>query len=458
MGVMRHVVRRLHRWCGLLLAVLLLLSGLTGSLLAFEHELDDWINPALFEAQETGTPLDADQLIARIEASDPRLRVSLLLLDQRLGHSVQAQVAARPGTGDASEPLSYNRVFIDPVTGQILGKRLWGAWVFDRVHALPLVNRLHRTLTLPGRWGNWLLGGAALGWLGLSLMGLFLSLPQMPKKAKDLLGPAAPRAGMWLEIKRFWLRWSPSWRIKRDAAGYRLAHDVHRAVGLWTLPLAFAFAFTGVYLNLANEVFKPIVGWVATLTPPPLSVLVKTPAAGNASSDRSLTLSAVDAIERARAQLPAAAAAFQPWYLSHVAGQGVYRVAFKEPGFRKSAWRVRSEQVFIDDRSGTLRGLTGYDSGQASDRFLMWQYPVHTGKALGWAGRALAAVGGLAVALLCGVGIWQWWLRSRKQRGLRGRAADSVHTGAARRAVRIHRPTDSDGISAISAMHESSTS
>ena len=380
-------MRVLHRWCGLALALLLMFSGLTGSILAFEPELDAWLNPELFRAQPGGTPLDVDQLIAHVEASDPRLRVSLLRLDDQPGHSVQALVAARPGPAGRLAPLAYNRVFIDPVTGRIQGRRLWGAWTLDRVHALPLIDRLHRTLTLPGRWGNWIMGGAALGWLGLSVLGFCLSLPRLgTRQALHRPGPAQPGA------QSFWQRWRPAWRIKRGATGYRYAHDLHRAAGLWTLPLALAFALTGVYLNLGNEVFKPVVSLIAPITPAPLDALPP------ASSVRSgAPLSAVAAIGHARAWLPAAASGYQPWFLSHLPDRGVYRVAFKEPGLREQAFRVRSEQVFIDDRSGALRGLTGYASGQAGDRLLQWQYPVHTGKVLGLAGRVLAAFGGLAV-------------------------------------------------------------
>ncbi|MGQ0591136.1 MAG: PepSY domain-containing protein, partial [Gammaproteobacteria bacterium] len=43
----RHVWVLLHRYAGLAMTVFLILVGVTGSVLAFYHELDRWLNPEL---------------------------------------------------------------------------------------------------------------------------------------------------------------------------------------------------------------------------------------------------------------------------------------------------------------------------------------------------------------------------------------------------------------------------
>ena len=40
-----------------------------------------------------------------------------------------------------------------------------------------------------------------------------------------------------------------------------------------------------------------------------------------------------------------------------LARQGVYRIAFKEPGMLEPAFSLRYEQVYIDDQTGDLRAL-----------------------------------------------------------------------------------------------------
>ena len=63
-----------HRWLGLMLAGVLVIAGLTGAILAFDDELDAWLNPALFRAT-AGAALPVDQLIASVERHDPRVQV-----------------------------------------------------------------------------------------------------------------------------------------------------------------------------------------------------------------------------------------------------------------------------------------------------------------------------------------------------------------------------------------------
>jgi uncharacterized iron-regulated membrane protein len=403
---MRVFWRRMHRWCGLVLALFLIVIGLSGSVIAFEHELEAWLNPTLFNTGGDGSALPADQLIARIERFDPRLRVALLPLDAPPGRSIEVQVQPRRkaharSAGDATVVLGFDRLFVDPATGRVLGQRLWGAWRLDRAHILPLINRLHRSLHLPGRWGNWLLGTVALGWLGLSLMGVYLSLPISGRARTGSRSVHPPIAN------GFCRRWKPAWQIKRGARGVRLAYELHRAVGLWTLVFAGMLAFSGVYLNLGTELFKPLVSLFSPVTPHPLSTLPK--AFGNPVQP---VLGAEDAIAHARALLPPEANGFDAWYLSPVPALGVYRVAFKEPGLRERIGRLRYEQVFIDEHSGAKRAVYGYDSGSAGDRFLAWQYPMHSGKVLGWFGRILVCLSGFAIALLCGTGAYLWWRRT----------------------------------------------
>lgn len=51
---MRPVLVLLHRYVGLATALFLFLAGLTGSLLAFHHEIDEWLNPGFYAVGEGG--------------------------------------------------------------------------------------------------------------------------------------------------------------------------------------------------------------------------------------------------------------------------------------------------------------------------------------------------------------------------------------------------------------------
>ncbi|MEG1455622.1 MAG: PepSY-associated TM helix domain-containing protein, partial [Comamonas sp.] len=275
----------LHRYLGLAILVLLLVLSLTGSLLVFGPEIDAWLNPRLLRVAPSASPLGAQALTRRIEQSDPRLRVSLMPLGGLAGASYEVRVEPRIDAASGKpHALGFDRLYVDPGTGQILGGRQWGAWKSDRAHLIPFVDVLHRRLHLPGKWGMWVTGAVAIGWLLSSSLGAWLTLPR----------PGAWRQG-------FWRKWKPAWGIKRGASAARTTFDLHRSAGLWSLPFAVVLALSGVYFSLADEVFKPVVGWFSTVHQHPVRAL---PAV--ADPQRQPAFGIDEAVQRARAQLAAA--------------------------------------------------------------------------------------------------------------------------------------------------------
>ncbi len=64
-----------HRYVGLTIAVFLVMAGLTGALLAFYHELDGLLNPALTHvapSSQQHVPLDPFELQSRFAAELPK--------------------------------------------------------------------------------------------------------------------------------------------------------------------------------------------------------------------------------------------------------------------------------------------------------------------------------------------------------------------------------------------------
>jgi PepSY-associated transmembrane protein len=57
----RAICVKLHRYVGLAIAAFLTIAGLTGSILAFDTDLDAWLNPELFEAKASGPILPPSQ-------------------------------------------------------------------------------------------------------------------------------------------------------------------------------------------------------------------------------------------------------------------------------------------------------------------------------------------------------------------------------------------------------------
>ncbi len=170
---MRATLVKLHRYVGLSVALFLVVAGLTGSVLAFQTEIDGWLNPRLFKSETPGRSLLLSMVVSRIEAAVPGASVrGITMLGNKHG-SLRVSLAGR-----GEEPIAQDEIFVDGATRQILGGRLWGAARFDRAHLIPFLYKLHYSLHLPGSWGIWLMGGVALAWMLDCLVGFYLTLPR----------------------------------------------------------------------------------------------------------------------------------------------------------------------------------------------------------------------------------------------------------------------------------------
>jgi hypothetical protein len=89
---MRPSFKLLHRWAGLFIVLFLFVAGATGAVIAWDHELDKWLNPHLFQAHSgsssASTPPAPLELAHRVEASDPRLQVGLMPMFIEHGHTL----------------------------------------------------------------------------------------------------------------------------------------------------------------------------------------------------------------------------------------------------------------------------------------------------------------------------------------------------------------------------------
>ena len=63
-----------HRYAGLYMAAFLVVAGLTGSIMAFEPQIDAWLNPPIRVAANGRAPLDPVVLYDRMVAAEPRCR------------------------------------------------------------------------------------------------------------------------------------------------------------------------------------------------------------------------------------------------------------------------------------------------------------------------------------------------------------------------------------------------
>lgn len=386
---MRAFMVLLHRYIGLATALFLLMAGLTGSILAFNHELDEWLNPTFYEASSQGTALPPGTLVDTVQTQHPTLQVWYMEYPGEAGHTALLAAVPRndPATGKPfAEP---NQVFyLDPVSGEQKGQRNWGECCFQRENFIPFILEFHYNLVLPGNWGLWLMGLVAIAWVIDCFIALWLTLPR---------------------AKPFWKKWANAWKIK----GGRLNFDLHRAGGLWLWLLLLPVAVSSVAMNLPSQVFKPVVSLLSPIEP---SVYE---ARGQLSAEQLGTTRlsyqqayelALKEGERQGLKVPIGELYYSFEYNFYGAGFGQH-----DTDAHGKSW------LFFHGTDGRLLGQEIAGQGTLGERFYRLQLPIHGGRIIGFTGQVLIALLGLVIAMLSVTGIYIWWrkLLARRSRKVR---------------------------------------
>ncbi len=224
---MRRAWFQVHKWIGLILAILIIPLSLSGSALVWHDALDRIVDPTRYAVSGT-TVLSADAYVA---AAATRLthgeRIAQLTMPDDGGPVVIAASAGaatkRPG------PPQRTMVYLDPPTARVLEVSPANGGLVRFLHVL------HGSLQLPG------VGRSIVGWIGVAMM-------------------VSCFTGLWL----WWPtvgKWSRGLRFRRH-------HDVdtnlHHLFGFWiALPL-FVLSLTGAWISFP-QFFAKITGEASRL-------------------------------------------------------------------------------------------------------------------------------------------------------------------------------------------------
>ena len=390
LSIGRNIFVLVHRWTGLFLALFLFISGFTGAIISWDHELDEWLNPDLFESQSEGVPRSPLVLAEQLEAADPRLLITWLPLAIEPGHNLGLAVSPRlnPVTGKALE-LDFNNIALDPVDGEVRGKRMWGEISLSRENLLPFLYKLHYSMHIPDGFG------VELGILFMGILAMVWALDCF-----IALWISFPNASAW--PKSFAFRW----RQGRS----KLNFDLHRSGGVWVWGFLLLLAVTAVSMNLDRQVMRPLVSLFSTLTPSPFTGTPSPP-------DQPIepVVSRRHILELAIAEAGKLGWSTPPGGIFYAPEHGIYGVTFFEPGHEHGDVGLGNPSMYFDGKTGAFAGLKIPGTGSAGDIFMQAQFPLHSGRIIGLPGRIFISAMGLLVAMLSVTGIIIWqkkrWVR-----------------------------------------------
>jgi uncharacterized iron-regulated membrane protein len=382
---MKPLIRTIHLWAGLVFGTILVLQGLTGTVIGWRHELDAWLNPGLLSvappagmvAGETARPAPAEVVaVAARLAKDPAYgRPDTLFLPEAHGDVYVAWY--RPAKPASSWEQGVTRqVMVDPATLAVLGERNWGEAGLSRPLLMPTLFHLHRYL-MAGEAGKVIIAVQGLALALLALTGIVVWWPKMTLRA------------FWHAIT-----------VRRGGNWTKFSFQLHRAAGFYTAPVLLVLAFSGVYFNMPDWV-TPAIKAVAPLS--------KNDKAVNAASESAARIDAGQAMAAAQARYPA----------GRVSRIGIpakpeqpYEVRVRQPGELRHG--PGATRVSVDAGSGAVLRTVDPLAARGGDWFVSLLYPLHTGEAFGLAGRILISVVGLTPLAFFVTGLVVWIKLRRK--------------------------------------------
>jgi uncharacterized iron-regulated membrane protein len=193
-----------HSWLGFKLSLVMGVICLSGSLAAVSHEIDWLLTPSLRAPFVPDGTLDWAAAEAALRAAYPDGRLSSLRVPEGPGFAATAFVALPDGT----QRIAH----LDPATGGFQGDTA-------RLTAQRVLRDLHMWLFITNSWGLVIVSAFSLPLLASVVTGLVV-------------------------YKRFWRGF---FRLRLGAGPRVLVGDLHKLVGLWSVPFVLLIGVTGVW-------------------------------------------------------------------------------------------------------------------------------------------------------------------------------------------------------------------
>jgi uncharacterized iron-regulated membrane protein len=357
---MYRLLQIIHLWIGLVAGALFCLSGLSGSVLVFDDELDAYFNSEIWHIEPQSGPIRLNEATDKIQSVFPNRPLLYARLPREPNHSIEYWIGGE-------EP---QRVYINPWSLDILGVR------GEYAGLLGFLNDLHVHL-LAGAQGSFANGLLGLVLLIMVLIGLWLAWPGWRRLLKTLRIPRkGPRVVRWFTM--------------------------HRSVGLILWPLLFISALTGatmVFHKQTNAALIALFGGPGLPKPPQVKL----------SASRPALKSPDELLKTAESVMPDASATWIQ-FPSRPSAPFIVRLRYLDDPHPNG-----TSYVALDVATGEV--LMNFNANHAGigQQIADLKYPLHIGTALGLPGRIVMLVAGLAPTLLFVTGVYTWWRKRQKR-------------------------------------------
>jgi len=349
----RRLVFNVHLYLALLAGVFIACLGLTGSIMAFEPEIDHLLHWRLSYITAQGNPKPLSELGEAVVKAFPGERISGYVLPSGPGFSYG--VATQRGL-----------VAVNPYTAEILGVRPRGMDFLGYVH------QFHLRLLIRNKADT---GRRIVSWSGVALLLLLIS-----------------GLYLWWPLKRV--------NIHAGATGRRFWFDIHNTVGIVSLVFLLVLTVTGLMIGFEEKtipMFYRLTG--SEPSRQPQNFAAPPPGARPISPDR--------AMEIARTALPGT----QPFQIEIPGPKGAYQIHARYPEDLTPAGRSR---VVVGQYTGQVLFAEGSRTAPAGARMVIGNRAIHTGDIFGIPSKTIMCLACLMVVAQVVSGLLMWLKRVRR--------------------------------------------
>lgn len=358
-----------HLYLGLFAGAILCIVGLTGSILVFQDEIDEALNPEMFRYEKKGEPIAFHKIIPIVQEKFP---------DKEFDFVRNLDVNDPGSTYRFYHLKEGKEFFVNPYNAEISGRRL--------IHSafIRIIMDVHTTLLVP-QVGKYITGFASLCMLILTISGLRLWIPNNIRK---------------------WKQWKDALTIKFGASFKRQNLDWHNVLGLYSAPVIIVLSLTGFVITFST-VFIGLLFMLNGKSPDSLQEIF------NKKSEYKAGVSpmSIDEIYH-KNQTIFPSAKLESVHMPSDSS-GVYMLVYLAEGRAKTG---RVIMTSADQYTGKLLLNSDTDFPLVGKSYMDWTTPLHYGTFGGWPTRILACLAGLIPISLFITGFIIWWPRYKKQK------------------------------------------
>jgi uncharacterized iron-regulated membrane protein len=394
----RLSVRRLfflaHIWVGLAFCLPFALLGLTGSLLVYEREINDFFNPAP-AVTPTGTFASPQAIIDAAAKANKDMAALSLSMPQNAGEPAVVRLRDE-SRGERANPGRGVQALVDPVSLQVLDTKGGGRLAF-----MGWVHDFHGSLMIGGREGRSVIGWMGVGMLALGLSGIVLWWP---------------RGGTG--------KWRNAFGIAKNARGWLFHRQLHGTAGISAWALFIVLSFSGIVIAFPQSTTALVRG--VLFQGPSTMALANGPGAPQIRVDPIPGQARIDADTAIAVALASAPNTHLTNLFLPAGRQQPYRVFLLPDGMAQGLPPVN---VLVDPYRAQTIGVRDPWAGDLGDAVMTWQRPLHTGRGTNEIYKALIFIVGLIPVLFAFTGIAMWWAKRRGRARIMGK--DIVPEGVA---------------------------